>query len=42
MNAPTMLIYEYIYLQPTTVNHKEPVGATIGRLFSNDFNFFPL
>ena len=40
MNAPTMLIYKYIYLWPTKINHGYTVGATIGRLFSNYLNCF--
>ena len=42
MNAPTMLIYKYIYLWPTKINHGYTVGATIGRLFSNYLNCFSL
>ena len=40
MNAPTMLIYKYIYLWPTKINHGYTVGATIGRLISNYLNWF--
>ena len=40
MNAPTMLIYKYIYLWPTKINHGYTVGATIGRLISNYLNCF--
>ena len=40
MNAPTMLIYKYIYLWPTKINHGYTVGTTIGRLISNYLNYF--
>ena len=40
MNAPTMLIYKYICLWPTKINHGYTVGATIGRLISNYLNCF--
>ena len=40
MNAPTMLIYKYIYLWPTKINHGYTVGATIGRFISNYLNCF--
>ena len=40
MNAPTMLIYKYIYLWLTKINHGYTVGATIGRLISNYLNCF--
>ena len=40
MNAPTMLIYKYIYLWPTKINYGYTVGATIGRLISNFLDCF--